>query len=60
MPIDAISRALSYLTPSNPCEASVKVILYDTLSNLSGNFWSPNTAKPRFTMDYKGIPFVII
>ncbi|KAG1727815.1 hypothetical protein EDB19DRAFT_174502 [Suillus lakei] len=36
------------------------LVLYDTLSNLPGNFWSPNTAKPRFTMSYKGIPFVIV
>ncbi|KAG1742239.1 uncharacterized protein EDB91DRAFT_302737 [Suillus paluster] len=36
------------------------LILYDTLSELPGNHWSPNPAKPRFVLSYKDIPFVTV
>ncbi|KAG2047780.1 hypothetical protein BDR06DRAFT_963587 [Suillus hirtellus] len=36
------------------------LVLYDTLSNLPGNSWSPNPAKPRFILSYKGLPFVTV
>ncbi|KAG2116443.1 uncharacterized protein F5147DRAFT_672848 [Suillus discolor] len=36
------------------------LVLYDTLSNLPGNNWSPNPAKPRFILSYKGLPFVTV
>jgi glutathione S-transferase len=36
------------------------LVLYDILSELPGNNWSPNPAKPRFVLSYKGIPFVTL
>ncbi|OAX34432.1 hypothetical protein K503DRAFT_859219 [Rhizopogon vinicolor AM-OR11-026] len=36
------------------------LVLYDTTSKLSGNQWSPNPAKPRFVLSYKGLPFVTV
>jgi glutathione S-transferase len=36
------------------------LVLYDILSNLPGNNFSPNPAKPRFVLSYKEIPFVTI
>ncbi|KAG1822106.1 hypothetical protein EV424DRAFT_1611335 [Suillus variegatus] len=36
------------------------LVLYDILSNLPGNNWSPNPAKPRFVLNYKGLPFVTV
>ncbi|KAG1732458.1 uncharacterized protein EDB91DRAFT_675491 [Suillus paluster] len=36
------------------------LILYDILSKLPGNNWSPNTAKPRFALSYKDLPFVTV
>ncbi|KAG1898946.1 uncharacterized protein F5891DRAFT_1040706 [Suillus fuscotomentosus] len=36
------------------------LVLYDTLSNLPGNNWSPNPAKSRFILSYKGLPFVTV
>ncbi|KAI6099268.1 hypothetical protein EDD16DRAFT_1659791 [Pisolithus croceorrhizus] len=35
----------------------IPLILYDIPSKLEGNSWSPNTAKPRFVLSYKGLPF---
>ncbi|KAI6149240.1 hypothetical protein BKA82DRAFT_1007545 [Pisolithus tinctorius] len=35
----------------------IPLILYDIPSKLEGNHWSPNTAKPRFVLGYKGLPF---
>lgn len=37
----------------------IPLILYDIPSKLEGNHWSPNTAKPRFVLGYKGLPFRI-
>ncbi|KAH7925163.1 hypothetical protein BV22DRAFT_1065541 [Leucogyrophana mollusca] len=31
--------------------------LYDIPSKLPGNIWTPNPAKPRFVLSYKGLPF---
>ncbi|KAG2133341.1 hypothetical protein DEU56DRAFT_973119 [Suillus clintonianus] len=36
------------------------LVLYDIVSELPGYYWSPNPAKPRFIMSYKGLPFVTI
>ncbi|KAG1725486.1 uncharacterized protein EDB91DRAFT_1239813 [Suillus paluster] len=36
------------------------LVLYDVLSKLPGNNWSPNTAKPRFALSYKHLPFVTV
>lgn len=36
------------------------LVLYDILSELPGNSWSPSPAKPRFVLRYKGIPFVTL
>ncbi|KAG1780555.1 hypothetical protein EV702DRAFT_1194028 [Suillus placidus] len=36
------------------------LVLYDIISNLPGNNFSPNPAKPRFILSYKDIPFVTI
>ncbi|KAG2348114.1 hypothetical protein BDR05DRAFT_875176 [Suillus weaverae] len=36
------------------------LVLYDILSELPGNNWSPNPAKPRFVLSYKGLPFVTL
>ncbi|KAG1818548.1 uncharacterized protein BJ212DRAFT_1269266 [Suillus subaureus] len=36
------------------------LVLYDVMSDLPGNNFSPNPAKPRFVLSYKGIPFVTI
>ncbi|KAG2066927.1 hypothetical protein BDR04DRAFT_1106005 [Suillus decipiens] len=36
------------------------LVLYDILSELPGNNWSSNPAKPRFVMSYKGLPFVTL
>ncbi|KAG2050887.1 hypothetical protein BDR06DRAFT_959615 [Suillus hirtellus] len=36
------------------------LVLYDILSNLPGNNWSPNPAKSRFILSYKGLPFVTV
>ncbi|KAH7907798.1 hypothetical protein BJ138DRAFT_1013958 [Hygrophoropsis aurantiaca] len=33
------------------------LILYDIPSKLPGNTWSPNPAKPRFVLSYKGLPY---
>ncbi|KAH7907797.1 hypothetical protein BJ138DRAFT_1159180 [Hygrophoropsis aurantiaca] len=33
------------------------LILYDIPSKLPGNNWTPNPAKPRFVLSYKGLPF---
>ncbi|KAH7886297.1 hypothetical protein F5I97DRAFT_1809208 [Phlebopus sp. FC_14] len=33
------------------------LILYDLPSKLPDNYWSPNPAKPRFVLSYKGLPF---
>ncbi|KAI6098902.1 hypothetical protein EDD16DRAFT_1661298 [Pisolithus croceorrhizus] len=35
----------------------IPLILYDIPSKLEGNSGSPNTAKPRFVLGYKGLPF---
>lgn len=37
----------------------IPLILYDISSKLEGNYWSPSTAKPRFVLGYKGLPFRI-
>ncbi|KAI6163677.1 hypothetical protein EDD17DRAFT_1895443 [Pisolithus thermaeus] len=37
----------------------VPLILYDIPSKLEGNYWSPSTAKPRFILGYKGLPFQV-
>ncbi|KAG2030524.1 hypothetical protein BDR03DRAFT_878120 [Suillus americanus] len=34
------------------------LVLYDVMSNLPGNNFSPNPAKTRFILSYKDIPFV--
>ncbi|KAG1882748.1 hypothetical protein F4604DRAFT_1921348 [Suillus subluteus] len=36
------------------------LVLYDIVSDLSGNNFSPNPAKPRFILSYKDIPFVTL
>ncbi|KAG1727798.1 hypothetical protein EDB19DRAFT_1914033 [Suillus lakei] len=36
------------------------LVLYDILSELPGNNWSPNPAKPRFILSYKNLPFVTL
>jgi glutathione S-transferase len=36
------------------------LVLYDILSELPGNNWSANPAKPRFVLSYKEIPFVTL
>ncbi|KAG2032172.1 hypothetical protein BDR03DRAFT_904092 [Suillus americanus] len=36
------------------------LVLYDTLSELPGKNWSPSTAKPRFVLSYKDLPFVTL
>ncbi|KAG2750947.1 hypothetical protein P692DRAFT_20381538 [Suillus brevipes Sb2] len=36
------------------------LVLYDILSELPGNSWSANPAKPRFVLRYKNIPFVTL
>ncbi|KAG2101613.1 uncharacterized protein F5147DRAFT_581536 [Suillus discolor] len=36
------------------------LVLYDIVSDLPGISWSPNPAKPRFVLSYKGLPFVTI
>ncbi|KAG2152784.1 hypothetical protein DEU56DRAFT_868809 [Suillus clintonianus] len=36
------------------------LVLYDILSDLPGNNWSTNPAKPRFVLSYKDIPFVTL
>ncbi|KAG1882746.1 hypothetical protein F4604DRAFT_1879410 [Suillus subluteus] len=36
------------------------LVLYDILSELPGNNWSANPAKPRFVLSYKELPFVTI
>ncbi|KAG2147743.1 uncharacterized protein EDB93DRAFT_1104019 [Suillus bovinus] len=36
------------------------LVLYDVLSELPGNNFSPNPAKPRFVLSYKGLPFVTL
>ncbi|KAH7914649.1 hypothetical protein BJ138DRAFT_1143299 [Hygrophoropsis aurantiaca] len=33
------------------------IILYDIPSKLPGNHWSPNPAKTRFALSFKGLPF---
>ncbi|PPQ85501.1 hypothetical protein CVT25_006581 [Psilocybe cyanescens] len=33
------------------------IIFYDIPSTLSGNAWSPNTFKTRYTLNFKGIPY---
>ncbi|KAG1841904.1 hypothetical protein DFJ58DRAFT_856067 [Suillus subalutaceus] len=33
------------------------LILYDIPSRLPGSYWSPNTSKPRFVLNYKELPF---
>ncbi|KAG1849931.1 hypothetical protein DFJ58DRAFT_746550 [Suillus subalutaceus] len=33
------------------------LVLYDILSELPGNNWSANPAKPRFVLSYKDLPF---
>ncbi|KAI6012639.1 hypothetical protein F5J12DRAFT_543642 [Pisolithus orientalis] len=35
----------------------IPLILYEIPSNLEGNYWSPNPAKPRFVLGYKSLPF---
>ncbi|KAL4062937.1 hypothetical protein J3A83DRAFT_4301539 [Scleroderma citrinum] len=35
------------------------LILYDIPSKVQGRFWSPNTAKSRFVLAYKGLPFEV-
>ncbi|KAI6154080.1 hypothetical protein BKA82DRAFT_998445 [Pisolithus tinctorius] len=35
----------------------IPLILYEIPSKLEGNYWSPNPAKPRFVLGYKGLPF---
>ncbi|KAI6047783.1 hypothetical protein EDC04DRAFT_2863964 [Pisolithus marmoratus] len=37
----------------------IPLILYEIPSNLDGNYWSPNPAKPRFVLGYKGLPFQV-
>jgi glutathione S-transferase len=36
------------------------LVLYDILSELPGNNWSANPAKPRFALGYKELPFVTL
>jgi len=36
------------------------LVLYDITSKLPGSHWSPNPAKPRFALSYKGLPFVTV
>ncbi|KAG2116866.1 hypothetical protein BD769DRAFT_1056525 [Suillus cothurnatus] len=36
------------------------LVLYDILSELPANNWSPNPAKPRFILSYKDLPFVTL
>ncbi|KAG1748572.1 hypothetical protein EDB19DRAFT_1847260 [Suillus lakei] len=36
------------------------LVLYDILSELPGNNFSPNPAKPRFILSYKDLPFVTL
>ncbi|KAG2359165.1 hypothetical protein BDR07DRAFT_1280135 [Suillus spraguei] len=36
------------------------LVLYDILSELPGNNWSSNPAKPRFVLSYKDLPFVTL
>ncbi|KAG2348089.1 hypothetical protein BDR05DRAFT_957747 [Suillus weaverae] len=36
------------------------LVLYDILSELPGNNFSPNPAKPRFVLSYKDLPFVTL
>ncbi|KAG1818547.1 uncharacterized protein BJ212DRAFT_1268887 [Suillus subaureus] len=36
------------------------LVLYDVLSELPGNNWSANPAKPRFVLSYKDLPFVTL
>ncbi|KAG2147741.1 uncharacterized protein EDB93DRAFT_1240599 [Suillus bovinus] len=36
------------------------LVLYDIVSNLPGHNVSPNPAKPRFVLSYKGLPFVTL
>ncbi|KAG0708472.1 hypothetical protein DFH29DRAFT_892766 [Suillus ampliporus] len=36
------------------------LVLYDILSELPDNHWSPNPAKPRFALSYKDLPFVTV
>ncbi|KAG1803970.1 uncharacterized protein BJ212DRAFT_1486928 [Suillus subaureus] len=36
------------------------LVLYDILSELPGNNWSANPAKPRFVLSYKDLPFVTL
>ncbi|KAH7919228.1 hypothetical protein BV22DRAFT_1051189 [Leucogyrophana mollusca] len=33
------------------------IILYDIPSKLPGNYWTPNPAKSRFSLNFKGLPF---
>ncbi|KAL4075528.1 hypothetical protein J3A83DRAFT_4369686 [Scleroderma citrinum] len=35
------------------------LILYDIPSNVEGNYWSPSTARPRYILGYKGLPFEV-
>ncbi|KAI6120881.1 hypothetical protein EDD16DRAFT_805835 [Pisolithus croceorrhizus] len=35
----------------------IPLIFYDIPSKLEGNYWSPNTAKSRFILGCKGLPF---
>ncbi|KAG0708471.1 hypothetical protein DFH29DRAFT_892758 [Suillus ampliporus] len=36
------------------------LVLYDILSKLPDNYFSPNTARPRFALSYKDLPFVTV
>ncbi|KAG1774535.1 hypothetical protein EV702DRAFT_1032052 [Suillus placidus] len=46
--------------PTSQYSMTLPLVLYDILSELPGNNWSPNPAKPRFVLSYKDIPFVTL
>ncbi|KAG2348088.1 hypothetical protein BDR05DRAFT_957745 [Suillus weaverae] len=46
--------------PTSQYSMILPLVLYDILSELPGNNWSPNTAKPRFVLSYKDLPFVTL
>ncbi|KAG1724286.1 hypothetical protein EDD22DRAFT_1020033 [Suillus occidentalis] len=49
-----------FSNPTSQPSVMLSLVLYDILSELPGNNWSSNPAKPRFVLSHKGLPFVTL
>jgi len=48
------------LHPMSQYSTMLPLVMYDIVSNLPGNHFSPNPAKTRFVLSYKNLPFVTL